>query len=89
MWESKGKAKLFLVVYGDRTGKHHKLEHRKFCTNVQRKFFIVRVREHWKELPREVVDSPFSGDIQDPSGHLPVQHAVGGMLYRGVGFNEL
>ena len=30
----------------------------------------------------------FSGDIQDLSGHLPVQPAVGGLLCRGVGLND-
>ena len=35
-----------------------KLEHRKFCTNTQKKFFMVRVMEPWNRLPREVVESP-------------------------------
>jgi len=36
----------------------HKLEHRKFHTNMERNFFTVRVTEHWDRLPREAVDSP-------------------------------
>ena len=39
-------------------GNGHKLEHRKFCTNMHKNFFKVRVMEHWTRLPREVVKSP-------------------------------
>jgi len=47
------------VMHGDRTrGKSHKLKHRKFCTNVYKNFFTVRVTEPWSRLPREVVQFP-------------------------------
>ena len=47
------------AVCGSRTrGNGHKLKRRKFCTNVCKNFFTVRVMEHWNRLPRAVVDSP-------------------------------
>ncbi|KFV79687.1 hypothetical protein N308_14448, partial [Struthio camelus australis] len=35
-----------------------KLNHRKFHLNLRKNFFTVRVTEHWKRFPGEVVESP-------------------------------
>jgi len=52
-------ARLFSAMCSERTKRCGlKLEHGKFCTNVRKNFFMVRVTEHWNRLPRGVVESP-------------------------------
>jgi len=45
------------VVPSDRTrGNGHKLKHKKFSLNMGKKFFTLRVTEHWNRLPRGVLE---------------------------------
>ena len=58
-----------------------KVEHREFYSSIRENFFTVRVMEHWNRMAAQRgCGVSFSGDIQDPSGNLPVQPAVGNLL---------
>jgi len=51
--------RIFLMVPSGRIrGKRHKLEYRKFHLNMRKKFFTLRLMEHWNRLSIEVVESP-------------------------------
>lgn len=66
------KAKLYLVVCSVRIRSSGlKLQHGKFHLSMWKNFFMVGVTEHWNRVSREVVDLLY-GDIDDPSGCIPV-----------------
>ena len=78
-------AMLYSTVPSNRTrGNGHKLEHRKFHTNKRKNFLTAGVREHWKRLPTEVVEScsieSRSMRVQDSPGFFPVQPTVGNLF---------
>ena len=48
----KDKARLLVVCSNRTRGSGHKLKHRKFCTNVCKNYFTVRVMEHLNRLSK-------------------------------------
>jgi len=53
------KARLILVACSNRPSSNGlELEYTKFCTNMWKKFFTVKLMEHWNRLPTEFVQSP-------------------------------
>ncbi|KFP00815.1 DNA-directed RNA polymerase II subunit RPB2, partial [Calypte anna] len=53
------------------------------CWIVIRNYFVVVVAQHWKGLPREVMESLYSMDIQKLSGHGLGQPALGNPAWDG------
>ena len=81
--------RLFSVVCSDRTRSNGlKLEDRKFHTNMWKELYDKGDGVLEQATQRGCVVS-FYGDIQDPSGCLPVQPIVGYLLERGIGLDLL
>ena len=66
------------MVPSNRTrGNGHKQKQRKFCLNMTKNFFPLRVTEPWHRLPRDVVESPSLEIFKTRLDKGPVQPAVG------------
>jgi len=68
---------LFSVMCSYRTRSNGlKLEYRRFCTNMRKNFFTRTL----EQFAQRGIGVSFCGDIQEPSGHLPVRPIVGYLL---------
>lgn len=69
------------VVHSNRTrGNSYKLKRKKFCTNVHKNCFIVRVTEHWNGCP-EGLWNLLLWRKSRPSWMLPVLPDLGSLLW--------
>ena len=72
---------LHLLTWGTHVSPQWPHVHKRICANAHATYNLREIKssstEHWNRLPREVVEFPFSGGIQDPPGWGPVQPALG------------
>lgn len=78
----KGWCQILIVVPSNRTQSNGcKLNHKKFLLYMKKKS-TVRVAEHWKRLPRVVLESP-SLKTFHPPGDIPVSPALSDPPWQG------
>ncbi|KAJ7421912.1 hypothetical protein BTVI_15906 [Pitangus sulphuratus] len=71
-------SRLLLVVPSNRTrGNGQKLMHRKSHLNMRKNFLTMQVTTHWNKIAQRGCGVSFTADIQELSGHNPVQCALG------------
>ncbi|PKU47143.1 rna-directed dna polymerase from mobile element jockey- hypothetical protein [Limosa lapponica baueri] len=71
---------LFTKACSDRTrGNGFKLERSRLRLDIRKKFFTMRVVEHWNRLPREVVEAPSLEIVK-----VRLDKALGNLVYLGV-----
>lgn len=74
-----------MVPHNRTRGHGHKLIYRKFCLNIRKNIFTLRVVKCWHSLPREVVDSP---SLEILKSCLDTAQVYVTLLGAGVGCDE-
>jgi len=69
-------------------GNGHKQKHRKFCLNMRKNFFPLRVTEPWHRLPREVVESPSLEVFKTHLDKVLCSLLWVTLLWQGVGLDD-
>lgn len=78
------------VVPNERVGgNRHKLKHRRFCLNIRKHFFTMRVTKHWNRLPRVVVESPSLEIFKNRLDVVMHNQPKSSCLSRGLGRDDL